>query len=384
MQLKTVLALLVSLGSLALPLQAQPKNAVLNRLVQKMQARSATPLKSFQSTWQKVIKKIQKSAAEQVKKAPSLQPQQTVFLLQDAEVSDKNPFFASGFLIQETFQGKQYLWGVTAKHITDLYDTPFEAVFYINGQPLRVPVQAVYTGAQHGIDLTLLQLQIPPAAPLVPLTLGHNPHRGDILHSYGYTRGIFYPSANRQALAVTPQKIMTPYAFVPHHPTAGYCGSPLLNTQGEVAAIHCGSAADKSASFAVPVSQLYTLLAAYRGLPQGQTPLVFNGTQIGFLHANQTIMGVYAQKNGKTISKNVLPLATDIFSALPKETELIPTQLETSLHWQGADEIYVLVFEEPPHYFLPQEEPCLQTLYRYNLSTGEVSSRSFCSLLPVL
>lgn len=213
MQLKTVLTLFVCFGCLVLPLHAQQKNAVLNRLIQKMQTRSDTPLKSFQSTWKKVIKKIQKSAAAHVKEAPSWQPQQTVFLLQDAEGSDKNPFFASGFLIQETFQGKQYLWGVTAKHITDLYDTPFEAVFYINGQPLRVPVQAVYTGSQHGIDLTLLQLQISPSTPLVPLTLGHNPRRGDILHSYGYTRGIFYPAANRQALAVTPQKIITPYAF---------------------------------------------------------------------------------------------------------------------------------------------------------------------------
>ena len=384
-KLNLFLMILICCTVPATPLRAQThRQAAFNQLIHRLTVNEQKTIRTLRNRLKRALTQAQKQTNSTAPKTSFFAaPRQTVFLLQDAGSSHRTPFFASGFLIREVFKGKNYVWGVTAKHITDLFDASFEAVFYVNGQAVRCPVQAVFAGAQHGIDLTLLKVDTPAHAPLEPLALGQNPQEGEILQSYGYTRGLFYYSGQREVLAVSPQQIITPYAFAAHHPAAGYCGSPLLNAKGEVAGIHNGSPKNKNQSVAVPVAQLRTLLAAYRGLPQGDRALVFNGRYLGALRANQTVLAVYAKKDNKIFASMQWPTLPDGFTQPQAIRPPNPAQLQQFLNWQGADEINVLVFEEPPHYFQPQADLCRQTLYRYDLTSGAVSARTFTALLPL-
>ena len=177
----------------ATPLRAQThRQAAFNQLIHRLTVNEQKTIRTLRNRLKRALTQAQKQTNSTAPKTSFFAaPRQTVFLLQDAGSSHRTPFFASGFLIREVFKGKNYVWGVTAKHITDLFDASFEAVFYVNGQAVRCPVQAVFAGAQHGIDLTLLKVDTPAHAPLEPLALGQNPQEGEFLQSYGYTRGLF-------------------------------------------------------------------------------------------------------------------------------------------------------------------------------------------------
>lgn len=378
----TVIAVYAGLLGSPAVLEAQPHHPALKRLMFNLHKRQKQPFESLRSFLRRATTKAQKKAIAQLKESPLPKPQKTVFLLRDATNTYKTPFYASGFVIEEVFEGKRYLWGVTAKHITDLFDSSFEAVFYINGKLLSVPVQVEFAGAQAGIDLSLLKLEIP-AEKVSPLPLGQDPQPGQTLHSYGYSRAQFYHAPARKILGTSSRRIYTTYAFLPHRPASGYCGSPLVNAQGQLAGIHTGSMGDKSSSFAAPVSQLQTLLAAYRGREQGKRPMLFNGKEIGFLKPNQAIFSVYAQKEGKIIAQLFTQIKTTGWHLWDPQKPIDPQQLEKAVPWQGADEVYVLIYEEPAAYFQPLEDPCRQTLYRYDLATQQVQSFSFTGVLSL-
>ena len=361
-------------------LEAQPPHPALKRFLLTLHKQQQQPLAFLRSFLRRATAKAQKKAIAQLKESPLPQPQRTVFLLRDATNTYKTPFYASGFVIEEIFEGKRCLWGVTAKHITDLFDSAFEAVFYVNGKPVVVPVQVEFAGAQAGLDLSLLKMTLP-AEGISPLPIGQDLQPGQMLHSYGYSRAQFYHAPARKTLKNTPQRVYTSYAFLPHSPASGYCGAPLVNAQGKLAAIHTGSTGDKSSSFAVPASELHTLLAAYRGRKEGERPLLFNGEKIGSLKANQVIFSVYAQKDGKITSQILTQIKTTGWHPWNNKEPVSPKQLEKLISWQDADEVYVVTYEEPAAYFQPFEDPCRQTIYRYHLATREISVYSFTGIL---
>ncbi len=372
------------------PVAAQPHLKSVNRWINRLHLQEKQVLDALQKGLRRAwLTPGSKQKIPALSSRFALQnPQESVFLLRDVQGKCSSTFFASGFLVQETFQDKNYVWGITAKHIGDLYDGPIEAVFFVNNRPIVVPVQIAFTGAQYGIDISLLKLDIP-AGILKPLSLGQDPQVGETLHSFGYARGKFYPLSSRKVLRTGTNRIFTSYAFSSIASGSGYCGSALVNEQGLLSAIHCGSIPDKSASFAVPVSNLRTLLAAYHGLQQGQRELRFNGHLIGKMNVRQGIYAVYVRRNGRVISKkHTEPQPYSglhhYFSPNPDIARLNdPSHLEDGLKWLGADEVTVLVFEEPAEYFNPQEDPCKQTLYRYNLLDGTVTTSTFTGVLSL-
>lgn len=387
-KLLSFLLLTTVLGTGSLSVYAQNRLPPVTRWIQQLHKQEKQVVSALQKSWLRARIKQPSADRRPLPPGPLAQPQRTVFMLQDAKGSHSAPFFASGFLIEETWQGKRYVWGVTAKHIGDLYDGPMEAVFYLHNKRLTVPVKIAFTGARFGIDASLLQLEIPPDV-LKPLPLGKDPLPGEELQSFGYIIGSFFPNTSRQVLSVSRERIFTSYAFAPHQSGSGYCGSALIDKQGALAAIHCGSMQDHSSSFAVPVSQLRTLLAAYHGETAGKRELRFNGHLIGHLNPRQVVYAVYVKKNGRTLSKkHTEPQpASGLHRAISAAVNIAklsdPAHLEAGLLWQGADEVRILVFEEPPRYFAPQTDPCVQTLYTYRPDDHSVTARTFTALLSV-
>ncbi len=303
---------------------------------------------------------------------------QSVFLAQRIPTQARpKPFQATGFVIQENFDGKIYLWGVTAKHITDILGPRFTAVFYQDGKPFSARAQVEYTGSQYGIDLALVSLDAPPDK-LRPLTTGNAPQAGEDLTSFGYGRGLFIQTPHRKTIFTGPNRVFTSFAFEKTTARSGLCGSPVLNARGELAAVHCGSRADHSCCVAVPAEHVRLLLNAYRRRSGGTRPLTFNGKVIGQLEANQAVFGVYARSGNMVLSQRTL--ATAHLTATAEEFA-DPAHLEKNLSLFNADHVAVLVFREPAETF-NLNSSCEQTLYLYNLDTGQVTQYTFYDVLP--
>lgn len=310
---------------------------------------------------------------------------QAVFLIH-SPFYEKNPFMASGFIIEENYQGERFLWGVTAKHITDLLEPSFNAVFMGKEKPFSVPAEVVFTGSQFGIDLALLKLKFPPNTDIQALPLGQNPLPGEKMHSFGYAQGLGTYTQNQSVFFTGANRIFFSFEFAAHFPRAGLCGSPLLNSQEEVTGIHCASRADHSTCLAVPVQHLKMLLAAYRGNQRAATrELILNGKKLGEIQVNQAIFGMYVYQGGQLRTKKEIS-TPDFISLYPtpprQETLANPAQLEkfipcTPAFLHTADYIEFSVFTEPPGLFYLQDIPVQQTLYRYYPSTGEVSLSHF-------
>lgn len=204
------------------------------------------------------------------------------------------PFTATSFIIEEEFEGKKYLWGITAAHIAHLMSA-FPAVWI---DEIPFPVEFAALGNADMADIALFQASDLEPGEVMPLKLAEeSPLPGEKTFSFGFFNDGFYLVPDREIKEVTPNRLITSLEFDTAN-RGGACGGPILNKHGEVVGVHVGSSDSKKISFAVPVSEIKRLLQAYRNNGKNFQKLMFNGLEIGQLNINESIARIRTVTDG--------------------------------------------------------------------------------------
>lgn len=257
----------------------------------------------------------------------------------------------SSFVIEEEWEGKKQLWGVTAAHIAHLLE-PFPAL-WLQDQMLW-PIDFVALGNDGMADVALFPLPGDWPGDVMPLKLAEkDPELGEKTYSFGFFNNDFYLVPNREIKEITPNRLVTSLEFTTIH-RGGACGGPLLNRQGEVVGIHVGSSDAKEVSFAVPVREVRRLLHAYRNKGRSTQTLMFNGASIGELNINESILRVRILTNGR-ITKD--------FAALHQEKEIDYAHLETLFPGEQPEEVQIIVNHKP---FSANEKTRQEFFFRFS------------------
>ena len=239
---------------------------------------------------------------------------------------------ATAFVFKTHYNGKEEVWGATAAHIAKGMGNRLSLVFYNGSKRIDVPAEVVQYGPNMISDLALLKLpeNLPPE--IVPLPLSDAPAKtGEAFIAGGYSNHRFIYTG-KQHLQKDNSRFLRTDFFVPLKNRAGLCGSPLINTQGEVAGILCGSIWEADVAFAAKTNVLsYLLEAQHKG--SADIPLVAGSIQLGDIKTTEHIHSVEAlnaqrQTIGKYDTQNRLPQSTMLALLKLPDTHFLRFMLE--------------------------------------------------------
>ena len=305
-----------------------------------------------------------------VSRAHALTPQaldehflQAVARLENPALSSFTPMNASAFFIETDWNGQKRLLGVTVAHAQDMmFDNFYIFLRQPSGEEKHFPVKFITSGTMGRADVALLDVP-PEAAPYIrPLRLASRPPSvGEKVRSYGFFHGSFRIVPNRTVKETTPGRLITSFEFG-GLVRAGACGGPLLNAQNEVVGIHCGSAAKKQESYAVPVRLLADLLETAKRGEMNTYDLVLAGQKIGTIRLDEYIAAVHTKNNGKPVGKRLL---------WHDEKAVDYQHLENLLPLENATDISLLIIRGGPEEIGAGVEQ--KELLNVHLPTGEVT-----------
>lgn len=269
---------------------------------------------------------------------------------------------ATSFIVEETYQGKKYWWGVTAAHYHFVKPALQHPAYH---WPLRVTFQA--QGNEGMTDIVLFPLS-PDTKEITPLKLATKPVQlGEKLHSVGFFSREFRLEEGRQVQEVTPQRILTSLPPQPGINRVGACGGPVLNAQEEVVGVHVGSTSSGNIGFVVPAAHLQRLLTAYHegSAPQ---PLIFNGKELGSIQVNDCILRICVARGQDILSTHI---------PYHKETYLDYAHLEEAVNledakYKDADRI-LFIIQRMPFSSKNKDKKTHTFKLTYNLKNGQTS-----------
>lgn len=239
---------------------------------------------------------------------------------------------ATAFVFKTHYNGKEEVWGATAAHIAKGMGNRLSLVFYNGSKCIDVPAEVVQYGPNMISDLALLKLpeNLPPE--IVPLPLSDAPAKtGEAFIAGGYSNHRFIYTG-KQHLQKDNSRFLRTDFFVPLKNRAGLCGSPLINAQGEVAGILCGSIWEADVAFAANTNVLsYLLEAQHKG--SADIPLVAGSIKLGDIKTTEHIHSVEAlnaqrQTIGKYDTQNRLPQSTMLALLKLPDTHFLRFMLE--------------------------------------------------------
>ncbi|MCQ2410735.1 MAG: serine protease [Elusimicrobiaceae bacterium] len=210
----------------------------------------------------------------------------------------------SGFVFKTVYNGKEEIFGVVATHGIPMnyYQNPQDsyitARMTVKGQRKDIPGKMVRVSSPMTLDMVLVKFNPEDEYLLTPLTLAEQePEMGDKLQTIGFVH---------QELTFVPEKSLSKSTLIslrfPLGTTwrgvAGLCGSPVVNSSGEVVGMFTGTGEENSSlehtGFATKSSYLHTLVAAYHNDPEKSTfPLMLGEHKIIDLHINDFISSIY-------------------------------------------------------------------------------------------
>lgn len=268
---------------------------------------------------------------------------------------------ATAFVIEETYKGKKYLWGVTASHY--FFEDPTFTGF---SSAQEAPIKFVAQGHPALNDVSLFQIPANMQEQFIPLPLAqHSAQSGETLYSAGYFDNDFHLEKNRTVTGKMPHKLITSLKVEDKLAREGACGSPVLNKQGEVVGMHVGSSEARQLGFVVPVEHIHELLQAFHNQGRASHPIYFNGRQLGEINVNETIKSISVW-NGKKI--------LDLYLSYYKDRVVDLEHLETLVNTSGADSVVVTI-EKIPFSVLDADQKTHEYEITYNLKNFHVSSR---------
>ncbi len=303
---------------------------------------------------------------------PDYAPIRTAVLPLRETVSDlpglADPFTASSFVIEEEFEGKKYLWGVTAAHIAHIM-RGYPAFWMENYLPIDIEFSALGNAGMD--DVALFPIPENMANHISPLKLAETrPAVGEKTYSFGFFNDDFYLVPNRKIQEVTPNRLITSLEFDTTN-RGGACGGPILNAQGEVVGVHIGSSDSQHISFVVPADAIKRLLQAYRQGGKNLQQLQFNGLPVAQININESIYRI------RTVTGGYI---TGDFLAYHQEKDIDYNHLEKIVQDTAPDKLQIFIVHKPfawtgtdRHEFFFQ--------ITYNFATGK-STRQEIEFLP--
>lgn len=261
---------------------------------------------------------------------------------------------ASAFAIEEIYQGKRYVWGITAAHYG--FERPAVKKSFLNYQPITI----VTRGNSSASDVLLFELPEYLAAKVTPLPLAEHPAElGEELYSVGIFDKEFQYEPNRIVQEVSPFRMITSLTVDPEIFREGACGGPLLNSAGEVVGVHVGSSPAQQIGYAVPLTQIRQALTALHEHGHAESPLLFQGQEIYRLNIDEGISRIQFFEQDKLVYS---------FSTFHHEKEIDYEHLEKFLPLAHAD-LMVLTIEKESLTTNALDKPTTFRLY-YHLTNG--------------
>lgn len=270
---------------------------------------------------------------------------------------------ATAFIIEETYQGKKYIWGVTATHYR--YKKPAIPVKRFSYEPTPFVAQ----GHLRANDVSIFRIPESLAGQFEPLKLApHSPEVGERLFSLSFFDNHFQYTPGRKVLQKTPLRFTTSLRADMEIEREGECGSPLINQQGEVAGMVVGASYNRQIGYAVPVDQIHQILRAYHEREFASLPVRVNGKELFKLDVTEAITDITIKyKDGSMLTQNTYH----------KENLLDYEHLETFMDLSQATELRLTINTRP----FQTENAGFNIFNReiiYNLQTQQMSTK----LLP--
>lgn len=357
------------------------------------QTLSQTPAKA-RTKITAVVNALQKRLA---RKAAEAEPwQHSVFYIKP---SWQMPVAGSGFVFQTNYQGKQEVFGFISAHITPVSlakGEKFDVVFSNGKKPLIVRAELLLRGNAFRLDAALIRFE--PTAEFLafvkPLTL--NERRvvpWATLSSAGYARRDPSLAPNRKVKILNPSLITTTYTLE-RHKRAGFCGSPLLNPQGEVVGLHCGSLTEdfpqnkpavlppgqhvwpvnnysQRVSFAVPARLLGDLVRAYHQGGSFKRPILWDTLTVAEVDVNEYIENITVFYSNQDNNLQAHP-----FWLAAKEPFLNELNLRETFDHPHMQGLMVTVQSSPR-----ADKTCLRRTYVTDINSGitDVREETVCN-----
>ncbi|MGB2579056.1 hypothetical protein AAIR98_000975 [Elusimicrobium simillimum] len=210
----------------------------------------------------------------------------------------------TGTLVEFEHNGEKKILGLSAYHLMKLdQDGMLTTAIYNNGEykKIKSKVLAYGHGGINGPDFMVIEIPQSALTNAYPLKIADNVDLGDFLTSYGFAGFKFGKIPYRIVTGIDQLKIRTTSNFNMHN-ASGVCGSPLVNNEGKLVAIHMKGKSDFSPSYAVNINLLADFMQAYYNGGKMEYPLIINGQKIGAINPVETGNGTGEKLNAVTIS----------------------------------------------------------------------------------
>lgn len=266
----------------------------------------------------------------------------------------------TAFVLEETYQGKKYLWGVTATHY--LFQKP---ALKLQNRFRTIPISFEIQGSTGMNDISLFPVSERDVENLAPLHLAaEQPKVGEELFSLGYWNGKIHIDPVRTVKSTSLHRFVTTLDIEPETIREGTCGSPVLNQQGEVVGMHAGNSPRMREGYVIPAQHIRQALQAYHEGHLSET-LLFNGTNLGPIAINERIIFVETRKNGETLHR---------LSVYKRGPCIDYTHLETLLDFSEADQV-VLLLQRNPLSTHDTNQNYDEFFIYYDLRTGQITRK---------
>lgn len=229
---------------------------------------------------------------------------------------EKTNFF-SGTLVEVMYKGQREVYGVVSAHALSRRAADYSLQrhlmvdVFIGGKFVSVPVEIVQVGTPSLIDLALVKFPAEVEAQLRPLKISNRlPQYNEDLISQGFASQRVHYVPARSFLRANPFSLQTTMPLA-REVRAGFCGSPLVNQQGDLVGVHVGSSYGRydelgDKGFAIPALWINRLVEAYHQGASGVIPIEVDGHTVAILGINDYIteVALFNQAGKKVFTHN--------------------------------------------------------------------------------